>query len=171
MPYGVRDRAGDLIREVEKATLVFSRRLSYPPELVWKAMTEPSELSGWYMTKAQIDGRKGGTIDFISGASRMHVTGRILSWDPPWIFEHEWKVHRMPKLPSGEDAVIRWELIPDGEETMLKLEHRKMNHQTAVGFAPGTHSFLDRLEAHLGNRPLPNWVVRYREVASLYPSS
>ena len=101
----------------------------------------------------------------------MHVTGRILSWDPPWIFVHEWKVHRMPKLPSGEDAVIRWELIPDGRETMLKLEHRKMNYQTAVGFAPGTHSFLDWLEAHLANRPLPNWVVRYREVASLYPSS
>ncbi len=89
MPRGVRDRAGDVIRKGEKATLVFSRRLSYPPELVWKALTEPSELPGWYMTKAQIDGRKGGTIDFISGPSRMHVTGRILSWDPPWIFEHE----------------------------------------------------------------------------------
>ncbi len=77
----------------------------------------------------------------------------------------------MPELPSGEDAVIRWELIPDGEGTMLKLEHRKMNYRTTVGFAPGTHTFMDRLEAHLGNRPLPNWVDRCREVASLYPSS
>ena len=87
MPHGVRD-SGDEIREGEKATLVFSRRLSYSPELMLKAMTEPSELSGWYMTKVQIDGRKAGTIDFILGQSIMHVTGRILSWDPPWIFEH-----------------------------------------------------------------------------------
>ena len=89
MPLGVRDRAGDVIREGEKATLVSSRRLSYPPEPVWKTLTEPSELSGWHMTKAQIDGRKGGTVDFISGPSRMHVAGRILSCDPPWIFERE----------------------------------------------------------------------------------
>ena len=42
----------------------------------------------------------------------------------------------MPERPSCEDAVIRWELIPDGEETMLKLEHRKVNYQTAPGIAP-----------------------------------
>ncbi len=68
--------------EGEKATLVFRRRLPHPPERVWKALTDPSELSSWYMTEARIDGRAGGTIEFHAGLSRLHVTGRVLTWDP-----------------------------------------------------------------------------------------
>ena len=146
-------------------------RIQFSPETVWKALTEPSELSSWYMTNAHIDGRKGGSIDFISGPSRLHITGSILVWDPPRVFEHEWKAAARQELPSGEDAIIRWELKPDGEGTILKLEHRRLNYNTALGFAPGTHSFLDRLEAHLNHRPLPNWIERYKEVASQYHPS
>src|SRR6266571_318726 len=160
---------GAVVMEGVKATLMFRRRLTHSPEAVWKALTDPAELSNWYMTKAVVDGREGGTIDFISGPSRLHVTGRILTWDPPRVFEHEWKVAPTPGLPSGEDATIRWELHQDGEETILQLEHSNLNRQTALGFAPGTHAFLDRLEAHLSRQPLPNWQERYTQVSSQYP--
>jgi len=157
--------------EGEKATLVFRRRLPHPPEVVWRSLTDPSELSNWYMTKAVIEGREGGTIDFIAGPSRLHVTGRILAWRPPTVFEHEWKVAPRPELKSGEDAIIRWELRRDGDGTILHLEHRKLNRETALGFAPGTHAFVDRLQAQLDNLPLPNWQERYQQVASNYPPS
>ncbi len=162
---------GAVVMEGEKATLVFRRQLAHPPEAVWKALTEPSELSNWYMTKAVIDGREGGTIDFTAGPSRLHVTGRILVWNPPTVFEHEWKVAPRAELRSGEDAIIRWELRRDGEGTILHLEHRKLNRETALGFAPGTHAFVDRLQAQLNKQPLPNWQERYQEVASRYPPS
>jgi uncharacterized protein YndB with AHSA1/START domain len=80
---------GAVVMEGEKAALVFRRRLAQPPEAAWKALTDPSELSEWYMTKAVIDGREGGTVDFITGPSRLHVTGRMLTWKPPTVFEHE----------------------------------------------------------------------------------
>jgi len=162
---------GAVVTEGDRATLVFRRRLASSPEVVWKTLTDPLELSKWYMTKAVIDGREGGTIDFIAGPSRLHVTGRILTWRPPTVFEHEWKVAPRPELQSGEDAVIRWELQRDGEGTILHLEHRKLNRETALGFAPGTHAFMDRLQAQLGNLPLPNWQERYQQVASSYPPS
>lgn len=155
----------------EKATLVFRRRLTHPPEAVWRALTDPGELVGWYMTKAVIEGRVGGRVDLIAGPSRLHVTGRILAWDPPRLLEHEWKVAPRPELPTGEDAVIRWELRRDGEGTVLQLQHRNLNRQTALGFAPGTHAFLDRLEAQLGRNQLPNWQERYTQVAPEYPPS
>ena len=155
----------------DRATLVFRRRLEHSPEEVWNAITNPSELMNWYMTKAVIDGREGGTVDFLSGPSRLHVTGRILTWDPPKVFEHEWKVAPRAELLSGENAIIRWELRRDGEGTILHLEHRNLNRQTALGFAPGTHAFMDRLEAQLNHQPLPNWQERYGEVASQYPPS
>lgn len=157
--------------EGEKATLVFRRRLAHPPEAVWKALTDPSELSNWYLTKAVIDGREGCTVDFIAGPSRPHVTGRILTWNPPTIFEHEWKVAPRAELQSGEDVIIRLELRRDGEGTILHFEHRKLNRETALGFAPGTHAFMDRLEAQLNKQPLPNWQERYQQVASRYPPS
>ena len=162
---------GAVLMEGDRATLVFRRRLPHPPEAVWKALTDPSELVNWYMTKAVIDGREGGTIDFLAGPSRLHVTGRILTWDPPKVFEHEWKVAPRAELQSGEDAIIRWELRRDGEGTILHLEHRNLNRQTAIGFAPGTHAFMDRLEAQLNKQPLPNWQERYQQVAPQYPPS
>lgn len=163
--------AGSVVVDGDKARLTFRRRLSHPPEVVWKALTDPSQLSGWYMTKAIIDGRAGGTIDFRAGPSQLHVTGKILTWDPPRVFEHEWRVEPGPEIPKGEDAVIKWELERDGEGTILKLEHLRLNVQTARGFAPGTHSFLDRLAAALDGKPLPGWQERYQQVASQYPPS
>jgi uncharacterized protein YndB with AHSA1/START domain len=162
---------GAVVIQGEEATLVFRRRLPHSPEKVWKALTDPVELSTWYMTKASIDGRQGGSIDLQAGPSLLHVTGRILTWDPPKIFEHEWKVAPRSELQSGEDAVIRWELSRDGDGTILHLEHRKLHRETALGFAPGTHAFLDRLKAHLDRQPLPNWHKRYQEVAPGYPPS
>jgi uncharacterized protein YndB with AHSA1/START domain len=162
---------GAVVMEGEKATLVFRRRLPHSPESVWKALTDPSELSKWYMTDATIDGREGGAIDFIAGPSRLHVTGRILTWDPLTVLEHEWKAAPRSELKSGEDAVVRWELRREGEGTILHLEHRKLNRETALGFAPGTHAFLDRLQAQLDGHPLPSWQGRYQEVASRYPPS
>jgi uncharacterized protein YndB with AHSA1/START domain len=162
---------GAVVIEGERATLVFRWRLAHPIEVVWKALTDPSELAVWYMTTAVIDGREGGSVDFVAGPSRLHVTGRVLTWDPPRVFEHEWKVAPRNELPSGENAIIRWELRRDGDGTILHLEHRKLNRATALGFAPGIHAFLDRLQAQLDRQPLPNWQERYQEVAPNYPPS
>jgi hypothetical protein len=41
--------------------------------------------------------------------------------------------------------------------------------QTARGFLPWTHALLDRLEAQLGSRALPDWMQLMRELHSHYP--
>lgn len=154
-----------------EATLRFERRLPHPPERVWRALTDPGELIGWYLTDARIDGRPGGEIEFRAGPSRLNVTGRILVWEPPRRFEHEWNIAPGGDLPSGERALIRWELEPDGDGTRLRLTHSHLHRETALGFAPGTHAFLDRLAATLTGEPLPGWTERYRQVAPAYPPS
>ncbi|HZW58178.1 MAG TPA: SRPBCC domain-containing protein [Nitrososphaerales archaeon] len=143
--------------------------MKHPPETVWEAITDPTQLSKWYMTKARIDARVGGSIDYFAGISQFHVTGSILVWDPPRVFEHEWNVEPRPELPSGERSLIRWEIIRDGEDSILKLTHRNLTRRTARGFGPGTHAFLDRLEALLDESPLPDWRKRVEEMRSSYP--
>lgn len=162
---------GEVQIQGEHATLVFERRLAHPPALVWDAITSPAQLSSWYMAKATIEPRAGGRVEMWTGVAQFHVTGKILSWDPPRVFEHEWHVEPRPELPQGERATIRWDLsAAAGGGTLLRLTHRRLTKGTALGFAPGTHVLLDRLDAMLGGAKMPDWMRRYGEVAPLYPA-
>src|SRR5918994_5704477 len=139
------DSKGTVTIEGEYATLRYERRLSHPREVVWKAITEPKELAGWMNTKAVIDGSNGGTIDFVNTVSGFHTTGRILSWNPKRVFEHEWHIAPNPSLPDGElEAIIRWELKQDGDsnDTLLILTHSRLTKLTSLRFAPGWHAYL-----------------------------
>jgi uncharacterized protein YndB with AHSA1/START domain len=163
-------KQGQILFDGPTATLIFKRYLAHPPEAVWDALTDPEQLREWFMTTARIDARPGGTVDLISGPARFHVTGRILEWDPPRLYEYEWNVDPRTELPTGETSIVRWELTPDEEGTLLTLTHRHLTKATALGFAPGTHAFLDRLEAYLDKARIPDWTRRYQEVQGTYPS-
>ncbi len=161
-------RKGTVTIEGDHATIAFTRRYAHPIDAVWKTLTEPEHLAGWYMTKAKLDARPGGSIDYVSGISQFHVQGKILAWDPPRVFEHEWNVEPQPYLPQGERGVVRWELTPDGDGTILRITHTHLTQQTAKGFVSGTHAFLDRLGEELDGKPLSNWVKRVDELRPLY---
>jgi uncharacterized protein YndB with AHSA1/START domain len=108
--------------EGKLTTLRYERRLPHPREVIWKAITDPKELVMWFNTKAVINGRTGGTIDFVNAPSGFHTTGCILNWDPPHIFEHEWHIAPHPDLPHGEpEAIIHWELIHDGDSNTFLI--------------------------------------------------
>ena len=106
----------------------------------------------------------------VSGPGQYRSKGQILRWDPPNVFEYEWKVAPVPEMPLGEDAIFRFELTPDGDSTLLTLTYRRITKRTARGFTPGTHVLLDRLQAQLDKQPLPGWMPRFADVQSLYPS-
>ena len=72
--------------------------------------------------------------------------------------------------PRGERAVFRYELTPAPEgSTRLVVTYRRITAQTARGFLPGLHAFLDRLEAQLDGRALPDWLTRFGELRAEYP--
>ena len=64
--------------------------------------------------------------------------------------------------------MIRWELVREGDDTLLKLTHRDLPRQTAHNFAPGAHAILDRLEAFLNETSLPDWRKQLEELQSSY---
>jgi uncharacterized protein YndB with AHSA1/START domain len=155
--------AGLLTVEGDRAVLTFERRLPYPIEAVWSAITDPLERKCW-LGETTIDPREGGIIQMMPSGPPLppeakRMTGRILVWDPPHVLEHEWKQSIV------EDGVVRYELIADGTATLLRFSHRGLSLPNARGFLPGTHAFLDRLAAHLAGEQLPNWSARYAEIA------
>lgn len=64
--------------------------------------------------------------------------------------------------------MVRYELTPDGDGTLLRFTHRGLGVDDAHGSGPGTHAYLDRLAAHLAGEPLPSRTRRYAEVAAQY---
>lgn len=135
---------------------------------MWSAIADPDQRAAWFGETA-IEGRVDGVIEMVPAETPAQVeqkrmTGRILVWDPPHVLEHEWK------QAIVEDGVVRYELVRDGEATVLTFSHRGLGVRNAKEFTPGTHAFLDRLESHLAGTSLPGWSERYREVAAGYPA-
>lgn len=166
------DSKGSITYEGEYVSLMYQRRLPHPRETIWKEITDPKQLSGWMNTTAIINGRSGGTIDFVNTVSGFHTSGNILVWEPNTVFEHEWHIAPNPNLPQGEShSIIRWEMEQDGNSnTFLTLTHSYLSRSISLRFAPGWHAYLDRLEADLDNKELPNWMHRFAEIKELYSS-
>lgn len=159
-----------MIDEGDHATVVFHRTYRHRPEHVWGAISTPEGLRGWLLcSQATIEGRVGGRIEMVSGPSSYVSTGRILEWDPPRVLEYEWNVAPLPEMPHGEQVVVRYELTRSGDATDLVVTYRRLSRHTAIGFLPGVHTFLERLEAQLDGVELPDWHRRFGELTREYP--
>lgn len=159
-------QTGDVEITDGHATLRFTRFLAHKPAKVWGALTNSEEFGRWYNAEVTIDGRPGGSFTVHSGP--FHWVGPILSWEPPKLFEYEHNHEPCAEMPNGENTVVRWELSPSGNGTMLTFTQ---SHLTSIaGFAPGTHVVLDRLAARLDGQQLPDFNDRYNEVEPLYPA-
>lgn len=160
---------GTLRADGDYATLVFHRRFPHAAEHVWDAIATPAGLREWLIcSHAVVEGRKGGRIELVSGPAQYHSKGRVLAWEPPRLFEYEWNVDPAPEMPRGERAIFRYELTPRGTSTELVVTYRRITKDTAAGFLPGLHAFLDRLESQLNGTILPDWEQRFAEVRESY---
>ncbi|MGN9845811.1 SRPBCC domain-containing protein [Nonomuraea sp. H19] len=118
-----------------RTTVRMQRRLSHPPQKVWRAITQPEHLAAWFPAPVTIDGDH---ITYGFGPD-----GRITSNDPPHVFAHTW----------GEDH-LRWELQPDGPAgTLLTFTHTFTDRHGAASFTAGWHTCIMAMLAHLDQRP------------------
>src|SRR5438128_11521957 len=125
-------RGGTVTFEGEYATITFERSIRHPIRVVWEALTESEHLARWYMTRARLDARAGGSIDYRSGPAQYHVTGKVLVWQPPRIFGSERELAPRRAAPKGEKSIVRWELTPDGDGTILRITHKRLTRPTAI---------------------------------------
>lgn len=159
-----RDGAGEsgvLRVEGAKASITFRRLLHHRIDRVWAAITEPKELETWFMVKVSRENTPGGRLE-MEHPNAVHAKGRVIEWSPPRVYEYEWNLPPGPFTPEGESSVVRWELSPIKEGTMLVVTHRKLSRPTAETFSHGFKELIDRLVAHLDGAPLllPTWMRR-----------
>ncbi|MGH9281102.1 MAG: SRPBCC family protein [Acidimicrobiales bacterium] len=143
------DRYGRLSASGDRWALTFTRRLPHSPEKVWRALTEPEHLAAWFPSGIEGERAAGAKLRFpFPQAEGPTEEGEMLAFEPPRLMELRWA-----------DDVLRFELRPDGEGTVLTLVDTFDELGKAARDAAGWHVCLDALVLHLagdGQSP-PDW--------------
>lgn len=147
------DMKATLHHEEERHVLRFERRLAHPPEKVWRALTENDELAHWFPAVIHGAREPGAALRFIfpeepgqvpadSTGEGTTLTGEMLAFDPPRVLEYSW---------GGE--LLRWELQPSDEGTLLIFTHTFEDLAKAARDASGWEVCLGSLASRLAGAP------------------
>jgi uncharacterized protein YndB with AHSA1/START domain len=151
---------GTLEQSSEGPRLRFTRHLAHRPEKVWRAITEPPQREAWFPQRIVAERWAVGAPLRFEHPSVAEATfdGEVLALEPQRLLEFRW----------GTD-VIRLELEPDGEGTVLTLLDTIDALGKAARDGAGWHTCLDLLEHHL-DETTPPWsqAERWRQVHPSY---
>jgi uncharacterized protein YndB with AHSA1/START domain len=126
---------GVLERGRDEVTLRFIRRLPHPATKVWRALTESAHLAAWFPTTVEGDLTPGATLRYNFREMNLPgFDGTVLACDPPRLLEFNWG-----------DERLRFELMPDGQDTVLSFSASFAEIGRAARDAAGWHTCLDVL--------------------------
>jgi len=151
---------GQLERVDGTATLRFVRRIAHPTETVWRALTEPEQLAGWFPTT--IDGERAAGAPLSFGFRELELEpmeGEMLAFQPPSLMELRWG-----------DELLRFMLEPDGPaRCTLTFTAGFQEFGKIARDGAGWHACLDEL-AHLlaGEQPPVSAADHWRDVHETY---
>jgi uncharacterized protein YndB with AHSA1/START domain len=138
--------------------LRFERRLRHPVDKVWRAITDPAELSSWFPWHVVIDARVGGTISFTHPQGLVTAPEAVITeLDPPRVFGYRW-----------HDEDLRWELAEDGDTCVLVFTHVFTDRPSAAKLAAGWHLSHDALATVLDGEPVDTSHDRWTELNKHY---
>lgn len=122
--------------------LRLTRHYRAAPEEVWAALTEPDSLGRWLAAPVEIDLRSGKSFR-LRLSERETMDGRVRAVDPPRALELDW-------IREGEEpSVIRFDLTPDGDGTVLVLDHRRIEARIGMRYAAVWERRLLALDAEV----------------------
>jgi uncharacterized protein YndB with AHSA1/START domain len=133
-----------------RTVLRMERRLTHPREKVWRALTSPAELAGWFPAAVEVDLRLDGAIKFTfpEGVGDFQEdpdnNGIVSAYEPPRLLEYTW---------GGE--LLRWELTPTGDGCVLQLTATYDDRPGSASYTAGWTICLDALEKVLGGSGVP----------------
>jgi uncharacterized protein YndB with AHSA1/START domain len=141
----------ELARFIDRHTIQYVRTYPHPIERVWRAITEPAEISEWFWT-ATFDLRLGGAFSF--GPADGGIKGVIAALDPP-------RLIRFTDPPAGPQGYFEFALAPvAGGTRMTFIQHGTPGFVADgwpwPGLLSGWHFALDHLGALLDGRPPPS---------------
>jgi len=120
-------------------TVTVEREIAYPPEKIWRALTQPHLLQEWLM---QTDFAPEQDREFTLRGDWGSVDCRVLEVDPPSSLSYTWGA-------MGLESVVTWTLTPTPKGTHLRMDQtgfRKDQEQAYQGAKFGWRRMIEKLE-------------------------
>ena len=139
--------------------LRFTRLLRHPVDAVWRAITEPEQLTHWFPTTIEGERAAGAPLRFsFPGGQWPPFDGEMIAFEPPSLMELRW----------GTD-IVRLELRATADGTELTLLDTLEERGKAARDGAGWHTCLDGLERALDGGADPREALgAWREVHAHY---
>jgi uncharacterized protein YndB with AHSA1/START domain len=118
-----------------RCSVRLTRRYAASPEEVWAALTESDSLRRWLDPSCEISLEEGASF----GVGEGRITGRVRALEPQRLLELDWDTGRDP-------SVVRFELSTDGTETVLVLDHERIEESAGMTYMRQWTQALDRLD-------------------------
>ncbi|MGW6276447.1 SRPBCC family protein [Kribbella sp. NPDC055071] len=146
-----------------RTVLRMRRELRHPAEKVWRAITDPSQLAGWFPATVELDLRLDGPVKFTfehdPGAPiAEQASGVIRAYEPPRLLEYTWGVE-----------VLRWELEPTSDGCTLQLTATYDDRPGSASFSGGWMLCFDALDRVLGGAvPQRDYAVLHEHFVKVF---
>ncbi|MCI3179702.1 polyketide cyclase [Caulobacter sp. CCUG 60055] len=124
---------------VETLSVVVEREIAYPPERIWRALTQPHLIEEWLM-KNDFQPVLGGRFEL--RAEWGSLACEVLEIEPHRTLSYTWN-------GLGLESVVTWTLTPTSTGARLRMEQsgfRPEQRQAYVGAQAGWPRLLAELE-------------------------
>jgi uncharacterized protein YndB with AHSA1/START domain len=130
--------------EVEgTCALRLTRYYRASPSEVWAALTEAASIARWLASVREVELCTGGGFELQFGGGAV-LSAKVRAVEIERVLELDW-------APPGEEpSIVRFELTPDGDGTVLALDHRLIDARFGMQAMSLWESHLVRLDALLG---------------------
>jgi uncharacterized protein YndB with AHSA1/START domain len=123
----------------ETLSVVVEREIAYPPEKIWRALTQPELIAEWLM-KNDFKPAVGHRFDL--RADWGAVDCEVVTVEPNRTLSYTW-------VALGLDSVVTWTLTPTSTGTRLRMEQSGFRHdqkQAYHGARTGWPRFFAAME-------------------------
>jgi uncharacterized protein YndB with AHSA1/START domain len=123
----------------ETRSVVVEREIAFPPEKIWRALTQPHLIEEWLMKS---DFKPVVGHDFKFTADWGSVDGKVQEVEPNRTLAYTWEA-------MGLESIVTWTLTPTTKGTHLRMEQsgfRPDQEQAFRGAMVGWQRFFASLE-------------------------
>lgn len=124
--------------------LEYETRVAARPETVFGYFTDPAKMVQWMGTEATLDPRPGGVCR-VNPSGHAVMSGEFVEVDPPRriVFTWGWETELFATPPQS--TIVEVSLTPEGEGTVVRLAHRRLQPGAVAFHRAGWEHYLPRL--------------------------
>ena len=154
-------------RNETEAVTEHELRVAASPDSVFDYFTDPAKMGQW-IGEATLDPRPGGVCR-VSPCGHATVLGEYVEIDRPRKVAFTWGWEAVLFATPPQSTLVEVVLTPDGEDTIVRLAHRRLKPEAVAFHRVGWQHYLARLElAASGTDPGPDpWVDLARNLEDL----